>query len=320
VNVLVTGGAGYLGSALASQLLASGHRVRLLDALLHGGEAVLPLYHSEGFEFQRGDVRNAADISRSLEGIDAVVHLAAIVGDPACRRDPNLAEATNHAASLALFARAQRSAKRFVFASTCSNYGRRDDESFVTEEASLSPLSVYAETKVATELDLLAASAEADAPSVTVLRFATLFGLSGRARFDLTVNEFAAVLALGQKLEVYGEQFWRPYIHVADAARAVRLVLEAPHESVHGEVFNAGDTELNYRKADLIELLRARLGDVDVSFVEVAEDPRDYRVSSEKIAARLGFRASRTISDGLNEVIDAVQKGVVDPFAPAYRN
>jgi len=221
---------------------------------------------------------------------------------------------------LALFAQAQRSAKRFVFASTCSNYGRRDDESFVTEEASLSPLSVYAETKVATELDLLAASAEADAPSVTVLRFATLFGLSGRARFDLTVNEFAAVLALGQKLEVYGEQFWRPYIHVADAARAVRLVLEAPHESVHGEVFNAGDTELNYRKADLIELLRARLGDVDVSFVEVAEDPRDYRVSSEKIAARLGFRASRTISDGLNEVIDAVQKGVVDPFAPAYRN
>jgi nucleoside-diphosphate-sugar epimerase len=225
VNVLVTGGAGYLGSALASQLLASGHRVRLLDALLHGGEAVLPLYHSEGFEFQRGDVRNAADISRSLEGIDAVVHLAAIVGDPACRRDPNLAEATNHAASLALFARAQRSAKRFVFASTCSNYGRRDDESFVTEEASLSSLSVYAETKVATELDLLAASAEPDAPSVTVLRFATLFGLSGRARFDLTVNEFAAVL---QKLEVYGEQFWRRYIHVADAARAVRLVLEAP--------------------------------------------------------------------------------------------
>jgi nucleoside-diphosphate-sugar epimerase len=316
--VLVTGGAGYLGSVLTAQLLAEGRRVRVFDSLLHGGEALLGLYPSPGFEFMRGDVRDRDSVTRALDGVDAVVHLAAIVGDPACRREPELARSVNLDASLALHELARDHVERFVFASTCSNYGRMGDASeAVTEASPLQPLSLYAETKVAVELELL----ERDGPNTTVLRFATLHGLSPRMRFDLTVNEFAAELALGRRLEVYGEQFWRPYVHTSDAARAVRLVLDAPSETVAGEVFNTGDTKENYRKQDLVELLRERLGDVDVQFVNVEEDPRDYKVSFTKIEQALGFRATRTVPDGIDEVIDAVRNGAVEDIGRArYRN
>jgi nucleoside-diphosphate-sugar epimerase len=321
VKVLVTGGAGYLGSVLAAQLLEDGHGVRVLDSLLYGGEALLGLYAHDGFEFVRGDIRSTEDVERALTDVDAVVHLAAIVGDPACKRDPELARSVNHDASLELFERARGRVERFVFASTCSNYGRMGDpEEHVTEETELRPLSLYAETKVAVELGLLAAAN--GGPAVTVLRLATLFGLSPRMRFDLTVNEFAAELLTKGRLEVYGERFWRPYVHVGDAARAVRMVLAAPHDEIAGEVFNTGDTRENYRKADLVELLYARLGDgVTVERVEVAEDPRDYRVSSDKIERKLGFHASRMVPDGIDEVLDAVGQGVLgDPSQARYRN
>jgi nucleoside-diphosphate-sugar epimerase len=320
VKVLVTGGAGYLGSVLSAQLLAGGAQVRVLDSLLYGGEALLGLYPYDGFEFMRGDIRSSDDVEEALAGVDAVVHLAAIVGDPACKREPELTRTVNHDASLELFERARGKVERFVFASTCSNYGRMGDpEEHVTEETELRPLSLYAETKVTVELALLAGAN--GGPAVTVLRFATLFGLSPRMRFDLTVNEFAAELLTKRRLEVYGEQFWRPYLHVGDAAQAVRSVLTAPRDVVAREVFNTGDTHENYRKADLVALLRARLDGVAIELVEVAEDPRDYRVSSDKIARTLGFRASRRVPDGIDEVLDALAKGVLgDPSDTRYRN
>lgn len=320
MTVLVTGGAGYLGSVLAAQLLAEGRRVRVLDSLLHGGHALLGLYPYDGFEFTATDVRDADGVSRALDGVDAVIHLAAIVGDPACRREPGSARSVNLDASLALYEASLGRVDRFVFASTCSNYGRMGDPSeYVTEVSPLSPLSLYAETKVAIELRLLE---QERGPVTTVLRFATLFGLSPRMRFDLTVNEFTAELALKRRLEVYGEQFWRPYVHVADAARAVRMVLDAPAEEVAGEVFNAGDTSGNYRKQDLVDLLRRRIeGDLQIDFVSVADDPRDYRVSFEKIERALGFRATRTVPLGIDEVLDAVDKGAIGDIADArYRN
>lgn len=321
MTILITGGAGYLGSVLAGQLFAKGERVRVLDSLLYGGEALLGLYPHDEFEFVYGDLRDADAVGRALEGVTNVVHLAAIVGDPACKREPDLAREINYDASLALYERAQ-DAERFVFASTCSNYGRMGDPSeYVTEESPLQPLSLYAETKVAVELALLEQT-NGSGPKTTVLRFATLFGLSPRMRFDLTVNEFAAELALNGRLEVYGEQFWRPYIHVCDAARAVRRVLDAPAETVADEVFNAGDTKENYRKQDLVDILRERLPqELEIEFVKIAEDPRDYRVSFAKIEQALDFRASRTVSQGIDEVLDAVGKNVFEDIdAPRYRN
>ena len=323
MRVLVTGGAGYLGSVASAQLLDEGHSVRVLDSLAHGGAALLSLYPRRGFEFVRGDVRSDDDLAAALDGVDAVVHLAAIVGDPACQADPDLARAVNQDASLRLFELArEQGVGRFLFASTCSNYGRMSDGlEYVDEEAELSPLSVYAETKVAVEQVLLGQEPNA-APVVTVLRFATVYGLSPRPRFDLTVNEFAAELLVKRRLVVFGEQFWRPYVHVRDAARAIALVLGREASVAAGQVFNVGGTDENYRKGQIVELVRDQLtGEVEVELVHRNEDPRDYRVSFERIRSALGFEPTRSVPDGIREILDALRQGVIADFEdPAYRN
>jgi nucleoside-diphosphate-sugar epimerase len=323
VRILVTGGAGYLGSQLCDTLHDRGHEVVALDSLLHGGEALLGQFRHRTFQFIKADIRDTHAVRDALRRVDGVVHLAAIVGDPACRRDPNLAREVNLEASLRLFAEAREAGvERFVFASTCSNYGRMPDpETYITEESQLAPLSVYAETKVAVERAILS-EPKGSRPAPIQLRFATLYGISPRPRFDLTVNEFSAELLTKRHLEVYGERFWRPYVHVADAAEATRLALEAPLESVEGQVFNVGDTRENYTKADLVQLIRERIdGEVTIDRVEVAEDPRDYRVSFDKIRDVLGFSVSRTVPDGIDEVLEVVRAGVVaDHTDPRYRN
>jgi nucleoside-diphosphate-sugar epimerase len=319
--VLVTGGAGYLGSVLCELLLRSGHRVRAFDSLMHGGRALLGVMGRDGFEFQRGDLRDPNAVRKALHGVDAVVHLAAIVGDPACAKEPAAARAINLDATLALFAAAREAgATRFAFASTCSNYGRMVDTSVLASEAhELRPVSLYAESKVGVEQVLLASPAEPMA--ATVLRLSTLYGLSPRMRFDLTVNEFVKELVVHRKLVVFGEQFWRPYVHVRDAARAFALVLEAPAAKVAGQVFNVGDTRENYRKQDLIEMMLERLPDSDVQRVQRSEDPRDYRVSFERIHDQLGFSVTRRVPDGIAEITTALETGLIeDPAEPTYYN
>ncbi len=322
MKVLVTGGAGYVGAVTVDQLLRDGHEVRVLDSLLHGGQALPGLYPRDGFSFIRGDVRSAETLRQALAGMEAVVHLAAIVGDPACKRELELARAVNQDASLQLFRLAgSLGIGRFVFVSTCSNYGKMADPTgLVTEDAELRPVSLYAETKVAVERALL--NGPLGGPLVTVLRFATVYGVSPRMRFDLTVNEFTLELLTRRELEVYGEQFWRPYLHVRDAARAVNLVLAAPAERIAGRVYNVGDTEQNFTKAQLVELIRREIGgDAVLRQVRIAEDPRDYRVSFERIRSELGFGITRTVEDGIREVIDIVRQGVITDFAdPGYRN
>jgi nucleoside-diphosphate-sugar epimerase len=321
MKILITGGAGYLGSVLSLHLTKAGHDVRVLDSLLYGGESLLGLAGQPGFEFQRGDVRDPDAVKQALAGVDSVVHLAAIVGDPACARDPELTREVNLEASLALIAAARKSGvRRFVFASTCSNYGRMVDTSVLaTEDSELRPVSLYAETKVAVERTLLDLPAQPMAGTVT--RFSTLYGLSPRMRFDLTVNEFVMELMVHRKLVVYGEQFWRPYVHVRDAARAVAMVLESPAEQVAGQVFNVGDTRENYRKADLLQLMRARIPDAEVQSVPKAEDPRDYRVSFERIRSHLGYSITRRVPDGIGEIASALEAGLIEnPKRPCHYN
>jgi nucleoside-diphosphate-sugar epimerase len=315
-RTLVTGGAGYLGSVLVPALVASGRQVRVLDSLVHG---VVPSFPDDT-QLVRGDVRDASARAEALTGIDEVVHLAAVVGDPACAREPELARAVNLEVTRDLVREAGRArVRRFVFASTCSNYGRLDTDDLATEDWPLRPVSLYAETKVAAELDVLTQSANGF--TTTCLRFATVYGASPRMRFDLTVNEFTRDLVLGRELVVYGEQFWRPYVHVRDAARAVVLTLDAPAEAVGGGIFNVGDTGENYRKLDLVEILRTRVPDSSISFVHRDEDPRDYRVSFEKIHAALGYEITMTVPQGIDEVAELIRSGAVaDPFAPVYRN
>ena len=322
MKVLVTGGAGCIGSVVAGRLLAEGHQVRVLDSLLYGGRPLLGLLPDDRFSFVRGDVRSPDAMRQALDGMDGVVHLAAIVGDPACARQPGLAREVNLEASLALLERCrQQRVGRVVFASTCSNYGRMTDSTtYLTEESELRPVSLYAETKVAVERALMAAPA--DGPTTTVLRFATIFGLSPRMRFDLTVNEFTLELMTKRKVTIFGEQFWRPYVHVRDAARAICLILESPPERVARQAFNVGDTTQNFQKGQLVELIRRHVGDrIEVERVQKAEDPRDYRVSFDKITTQLGFRITRTVEDGIREIMAALSQGVIANAAdPEYRN
>lgn len=320
-SILVTGGAGYVGIPLCLELAAGGHRVRALDSLLHRQHELVDELVSAGVELIEADIRDPDARARALAGVRSVVHLAAIVGDPACARDPELADEVNVKATFALVDEArQGGAERFVFASTCSNYGRMSDPTTpVDETGDLAPVSLYAEQKVSIERALLDRDHGELQP--TCLRFATIYGVAPRMRFDLTVNEFTRDLWAGRRLEVFGEQFWRPYVHVRDAGRGVRAILEAPADAVAREVFNVGNTQENYRKLDLVEEIRKVIDRGEVSFVHRDEDPRDYRVSFQKIERVLGWSTTMTVPDGIRELIAALeQQRFADPFDGRYRN
>jgi nucleoside-diphosphate-sugar epimerase len=319
-TTLITGGSGYIGALLAKELQEAGREVRVLDSLLHGQEDIAAEQEQAGIEVIRGDIRDADARKRALSGADAVVHLAAIVGDPACAIDPAVSDEVNVQATKALVADAgEAGVDRLVFASTCSNYGRMTDPNVpITEEGELRPVSLYAEQKVGMEQLILGGSSGV---KPTCLRFATVYGVGRRMRFDLTVNEFTRELWADRDLEVFGEQFWRPYIHVRDAGRAVRTVLEAPEEKVAGRVFNAGRSGENYRKLDLVEEIQKQTDRGKVSYVKKDEDPRDYKVSFDKIKAELGFETLMTVPDGIAEIIAGLDAGTFgDPFDSRYKN
>lgn len=312
-----------MGSTLVPILLAQGHQVRVVDSLLHGGASLLGSFSNPDFEFSAADIRDQEIILSAVHGVDAVVHLAAIVGDPACAWEPDIARELNLDTTIRLFhACEENGIGRFVFASTCSNYGKMEDPTkFLNEESRLLPISVYAETKVAAEASLLD-SFSSDRCVPTILRFATLFGISPRLRFDLTVNEFTKTLLTDRELVLYGEQFWRPYVHVRDAARAIVMVLEAPASQVSGQVYNVGDTKENYQKGQLVDLIQARIGEpMNIQHVQKTEDPRDYRVSFDKIAGDLDYQITRTVADGIDEIVDAIRSGVISNLDdPSYSN
>jgi nucleoside-diphosphate-sugar epimerase len=315
MRVTVTGGAGYIGACTARELLVARHEVTVLDSLLHGQKDVAAALATAGARVLRGDIRDAEARREALDGAEGVVHLAAIVGDPACAKDPALSHAVNVEGTRAVVADA-RGVDRFIFASTCSNYGRMADPLVpVDEEAPLTPVSLYAEQKVLVERELMGRS------FATCLRFATIYGVAERMRFDLTVNEFTRDPWDGRTLEVYGEQFWRPYVHVSDAARAIAMVLGADDEQVGGRVFNVGHSDENYRKLDLVGVIRERLPAADVRFVQRDEDPRDYRVSFERIRSELGFDPLMRVPDGVAEVLLGLdEQRFGDPFDGRFSN
>jgi len=322
MNVLVTGGAGYIGSTLVPMLLAKGFQVRVLDNLMYGGESLLGVWGDADFEFLRGDIRDRKTVRFALDGIDAIVHLAAIVGDPACARQPTLSQSVNLDASLALVEESKiAGGLRFIFASTCSNYGKMKSTSgFLDESAELRPVSEYAEQKVAVERAILDSS-RTEGLCCTSLRLATVYGVSPRMRFDLLVNDFTLALLAAKRLQVYGENFWRPYIHVRDVARAICVGLQAPKEVVGNEVFNVGSTDQNYRKRDVVEKIAKYVDDHNIDYVYKQEDPRDYRVSFKKIKDILGFTPTKTVEEGIEEIVKLIGAEVITDFSKAeYRN
>ena len=321
-RILVTGAAGYIGSALVRLLLDQGQAVTVVDSLVFGGESLVSLLPHPNFRFIKADIRDTKAMRSAIVGHDAVAHLAAIVGDPACRLEPDLARDVNVEATKRLYETCvEVGIDRFVFASTCSNYGKMSDPNkFVNEESELRPVSVYAETKVAVEQFLLGQSRSRGC-TPTCLRFSTVFGLSPRARFDLTVNDFTKEVVMGRELVVFGEQFWRPYCHVQDLARAVWMVIGADRQKVAFEVFNVGDDNQNYRKGEIVDLILQEVPQARVRFVPQGDDPRDYRVTFQKIREKLGFRITKTVTDGIREIRDLLVTGfLLNPDDPKYYN
>jgi nucleoside-diphosphate-sugar epimerase len=268
------------------------------------------IFEDPRFDFVHGDLRDAATLDRALDGITDVVLLASLVGDPISRKYPELARDVGEAGSMRLFdGLAGRGIDRFVFTSTCSNYGLRESSEPATEESELAPLSIYAETKVAFERHVLERRDRWEC-CPTLLRIATAYGLSPRMRFDLTISEFTRTLATGEELVVYDADTWRPYCHVADISKAIMTVIESPDESVRGEVFNVGHSDENYTKRMVVDAVQEHLGGAGVvKFIEGGADARNYRVSFDKITERLGFEAEHRVPQSVGRLIAAIEAG-----------
>jgi nucleoside-diphosphate-sugar epimerase len=319
--VLVIGGAGYIGSLTVERLLERGHRVRVLDRMMYGSQSLSAFAGSANFELLEGDVTDISKLAAAMRHASAVIHLAGLVGDPACAVDPDFTRHENIIATrMAKEVARSLGIHRFIFSSSCSVYGASDKE--MREGDELNPVSLYAQTKIDSESELL--FTVPDDFFVTVLRFATVFGHSNRPRFDLVANLFAAQAMMNGVVTVIGPDQWRPFIHVRDLARAIVMVLEASPEVVQSQVFNVGDTRLNMTIGQLGELVQRAASpyrDVRVQIHDGDVDRRNYRVSFEKIQSTLGFRAETTLEDGVREMVEALRQGTYGDFRdPIYSN
>jgi nucleoside-diphosphate-sugar epimerase len=327
-HVLITGGAGYIGSLLTGLLLERGLRVTAVDSLLFGGESLLGHWHHPRFRLIPADVCEPGVIAPLLETArdepTSVVHLSAIVGFPACQAvGESVARRYNVEATKRVFEQAEEAgAERLVFASTYSNYGLAADGAPVAEDSPLQPQSLYAETKIASEQFLLDQAKEAGTSPV-VLRFATLFGISPRTRFDLIVNQFVLEALTRRKLIIYQRGYSRAFVHVRDICEAVQMVMECPLASVRGQVFNVGSDAWNYTKDQIVGLVRKHVGGVEVEYKDLTfgGDMRDIRVSFAKIRSALGFEPRLDVEMGICELRDAIESGLVSqPSDRRHRN
>jgi len=312
MRVFVTGAAGYIGSTLCRMLLSEDYEVIGIDKLLSGGESLLGLLQSRNFRFVREDTYNTSNYENLIGSETVIVHLAAIVGEPASKKMPKETIKTNLEATKKIINLAvKKKIKKFIFTSTCSNYGKCGGEKLATEEFELNPLSLYAKTKV--QIENYLKNDVKDELNWTILRFATVYGISPRLRFDLTVNDFTMHAIIDKKLVIFLPKSNRPYVHVVDAARAVQLIL-SNISSTDQEIFNVGSTRENYKKIDIVNKIKKIVGDFETVFVEKGEDSRDYKVSFEKIKRKLNYKTTKTVPDGIKEIAFIVRNKIITDF------
>lgn len=311
LNILVTGGGGYLGSRLVIKLLNKGYNVRVLDSFLFGEESLKSI-NNPRLEIIKGDIRHIEDLFKSLKGIDAVIHLAAVVGDPACEKDNIHGIEVNIEATKALIELCKyMKIKRFIFASTCSVYGASDD--ILNETSKVEPLGLYALSKLHCEEIILKRIKEEDQLVPVILRMSTLHGLSERMRFDLVLNIMTARALKENKLVINGGDQWRPLVHVDDASEAFILALEAKTDIVRRQIFNIGDNSQNFQIKDVGKEILKVFPEIKVEYSPV-DDPRNYKVSCDKINKVLGFKARKTVQDGILEIKKALEEGKIKNY------
>ena len=308
--VLVIGGAGYIGSALLPKLLAEGYRVRVLDLFMYGTGPIEPVLGHPKLETIRADFRRVDALVAAMHGVDHLVHLGGIVGDPACAIDEDLTIDVNLAATRLVGEIAKGNGiKHFIFASTCSVYGASDE--VLTENSTLNPLSLYARSKAASEKLLLGMANDRFTP--VIVRFGTIYGLSGRTRFDLVVNLLAAKAMFDGCITVFGGDQWRPFLHVDDAALAVAQLLSLP-PGRGAEIFNVGSNAENYTIAHVGEIVKRIVPEAELTIQPADRDRRNYKVSFSKIRLMAGFKPQWTVEDGILQVVNAIRAGEIADY------
>jgi nucleoside-diphosphate-sugar epimerase len=310
MKVLVLGGAGHIGAVVVAYLLRQGYDVSVFDKCIFGASSLLA-FTDFSFRFIHGDIRDAEALFAAMKGMDAVVHLAAIVGESACLVDLEAARSINLGGTEVALTVAQNcDIERFIFVSTCSNYGISTPNTLTTEESPLNPIAEYAISKVMAEQAVLANAAPL---TKTILRFGTICGLSPRMRFDLLVNEMARAAVFDMPIKVFSPDAWRPFLHIKDAARVIEHCLKTPHECFKSQIYNV--LSENYRKRDLINLVQRFFPNAFVEINDKASDPRDYRVSCSRIQEEIGFTPDFSIEQAFQEVAQAIkQKFFLDPL------
>lgn len=307
-TILVTGGAGYVGSHVVRQLLDRGDHVRVLDLLLYGDQGLKALGNHPQLSVLVGDVRDPAAMQEAAAGADAVIALAALAGTAACDVDRDAAVSVNHEATELLVTTCiEARVRRLVFASCCSVYGRSGDP-LLMESSTLDPLSLYARTRVESERII---DAHSDRLSAVILRLPTMFGESPRMRLDLLVNSLTAHAYFRRKLRVSGRAQPRAHLHVHDAATALLLATDARDTLVRGQRFNVGDDGSHHSVRQIAALIATALPGTEVAGEPPVGDARAARVSFSKIRKTLGFAPRRSVSEGIAEIVAACRRGAV---------
>ncbi len=297
MKVLVTGGAGYVGTTLVPQLLAKGYEVTIFDNLMFGGDYIMPFFRNQKFSFVKGDVRDLSTLKKEIKNADIIIHLAAIVGYPACRKDPELAEAVNIKGTKNLI-KATSNEQLILFGSTGSNYGTVEE--ICTEETPLNPLSLYGQTKTLAEKMLL------EERTTIAWRFATAFGVSARLRLDLLINDFTYKAITQGYIVIYEKHFMRTFIHVHDMGRAFLFGIEH-QDMMKNNVFNVGSEKMNYSKKQICEMIKERTGFyIHYADIDKDADKRNYIVSYDKIN-KLSYTTTISVEYGIDELIRALQ-------------
>ena len=297
MRILITGGAGYLGSKLTETLLSQGHDVIVYDNLFFGSVGVIPFLDNPKYKLIKNTINNLELIEAVVKDVDYVIHLAAIVGEPSCKQYESSVYGVNSGATSWISKCAYNYDIPLLFLSTCSNYGKTDE--VVTEDSPLEPLGLYADSKIQAEKVVL----ENDH---LVLRMSTLFGVSYRVRYDITINEFVYQYYRDKLLKVYGEDTWRPYLHVQDACN---MIIQCMEKDLRG-VYNVGFNDLNYQKKEIVNTIVDYLGEGKLEYVKF-DDPRDYRVNFDKIQKELNHQYKFSLKDGIRELYEEIQRGVI---------
>lgn len=307
-KILVIGGAGYIGSVLVRELLKKQYKVNVLDNFIYGKESLESIKDHENLKIIEGDTRHIEVVVDAASDVDAVVHLAELVGDPICNINPKMTQNVNYLATKLIASLCKHyQINRFVYTSSCSVYGASESEDLLTEESFLNPQSLYAKMKIESENALLDMADGNFSP--TILRLGTVFGHSPRPRFDLVVNLLVAKAINDNEITIFGGDQWRPNINVLDVARAIIMVLEAPLNKVTGETFNVGSNNLNFTINQIGEEIKRFVPQARLIKKDKDEDKRNYKVDFSKIKNTLNFNTTKNLDDGISEIMEAFKNG-----------